>query len=166
MHRDIARYINISYLLSIANERNFSSQPASPRTPQHFDISDDDVDEEQPTNTPSYDLTDDRFNLLREKIRQDDIDRLRERYQKTARLGRHLKAQPNDNDAKADHTFYKEFLARKIAELRYDRKALALDIHCLNLFDSIEKDAHISNRMRKKLARYIDYIRKNYPDNE
>ena len=82
------------------------------------------------------------------------------------RLRRHLQAQPNDNDAKADHTFYKESLARKIAELRYDKKALALDIHCLNLFDSIEKGAYISHRLRKKLARDMEYIRKKYPDNE
>ena len=34
------------------------------------------------------------------------------------------------------------------------------------IFDSIETDTHISNRLRKKFARYIEYSRKHYQTNE
>ena len=147
--------------------------PAAPSLagmqPEQFDISDEDEElneEEPPLTTPIYDLTDDKFNVLHGKLKQNDINRLIQCYNKTVELEMHLKTQPDDSEAKADHTFFKESLAKRIAELRFDRNLFGLDINCLNLFDSIEKDTHVSNRMRKKFARDIEYIRKHYQTNE
>ena len=61
---------------------------SSSRTPEQCDISDDDLDAEEPTSVPQYDLTDDRFKVLQGKINNDDIDRLRKHYNKTIRLAR------------------------------------------------------------------------------
>ncbi len=73
------------------------------------------------------------------KIKQNDINRLIERYNKTVELEMHLQSNLNDIEAKADHLFFKESIAKKIAELRFDRNLLGLDINCLNLLDSIER---------------------------
>ena len=123
----------------------------SSRTPEQFDISDDELEEETPTSIPQYDLTDDKFNVLRGKLDQDHIDMLRERYAKTVKLGKHLQQQPSDNDAKAEQTFYRESLARRIAQLRLDKKEHDLDKTCVKLLDELEKTACVSNRMRKRL---------------
>ena len=155
--------------LRVADQREASTANlTSLLIPEQFDISDedDDVNEELSLTTPSYDLTDDKFNVLCGKVKQRDINRLVERYNKTVELEMLLKTQPDDSEAKADHTFFKESLAKRIAELRFDRNLFGLDINCLNLFDSIERDTHISNRLRKKFARYIEYSRKHYQTNE
>ena len=90
--------------------------------PEQFDISDDEnIEPHTQVSVPEYDLTDDKFNVLRGMVDQDHIYRLRECFTKAVKLGAHLQAQPNDNDAKGEHEFYKETLARKIAEIRYDK---------------------------------------------
>ena len=140
---------------------------SSPGTTEQFDISDDDdIHGETPLTTPSYDLTDDKFKVLCGKVKHHHIDRLIYIYNKTVELEMHLQTNPDDIEAKADHLFFKESLAKKITELRFDRNLFGLDINCLNLLDSIEKDTHISNRLRKKFTRDIEYIRKHYPLNE
>ena len=165
--KDITKYSD--GLSDIAVQHLMSSISHTPQEgPEQFDISDedDDVNGEIPLTTPSYDLTDDKFNVLHGKLKQNDINRLIQRYNKTVELEMHLQSNPNDSDAKAEYTFIKESLAKQIAELRFDRNLLGLDINCLNLLDSIEKDTHISIRLRKTFARYIAYIRKHYQTNE
>ena len=90
---------------------------------------------------------------------------LKERYTKTVKVGKHLQQQPNDNEAKAEQTFYRESLARRIAQLRLDKQEHDLDKTCLKLLDELEKTACISNRLRKKVARYTAYFNR-YHDNE
>jgi len=134
-------------------QKSKTQSHASSRGPEAFDISDDDLDAEEPTSVPFYDPTDDSFNVLQRILKQEDIDKLRKRCSKTIRLARHLQTQPNDADAKADRMFYKEGVGRATAEPRLRRKELDLDDVCMTLLDDIEKDVCISHRTRKKNIR-------------
>ena len=141
------------------------SEPSSPKTvetpesrgasssPEHFNISDDDLEEERPKCIPIYDLTDDMFKVLKGKIDQDDVNRLRGRYTKTVRLGKHMQAHPKDEDNKTELMFYKESLAKRTALLRLDAGKNGFDQPCLRLLDTIEKEAMIGNNMMKKAKR-------------
>ena len=146
-------------------QSNQQSDTQSPRTPEHFDISDDEVEEETPTSIPQYDLTDDKFNVLRGKLEQEHIDMLKERYTKTVKLGKHLQQQPNDNEAQAERTFDRESLARRIVRLRLDKQERDWNKTCLKLLDELEKTACVSNRLRKQVARDTAYFNR-YHDNE
>ena len=104
--------------------------------------------------------------MLKGKLCQDDIDRLKERYTKAVRLGKHVPAHPRDDDNKADLIFLRESFAREIAEIRLDADEHGLDRNCLKWLDTIEKDACINKRMRKQIARHTADIRRRFPSNE
>ena len=81
------------------------SDTRSSRTLEQCDISDSDLDAEEPNSVPQYDLPDDVLIVLGGKIKQKRIDSLRRICKKAMRLRRRLQAQPNDEDATGDRTF-------------------------------------------------------------
>jgi hypothetical protein len=75
--------------------------------------------------------TRDNFKVLTGKLCQDDIGRLKERYTKSARLGKHVQAHPRDDDNKADLIFVKESLANTLDHIQIDANVLGLDLTSL-----------------------------------
>jgi hypothetical protein len=145
-------------------------QPPSPprestgtRTPEHFDISDGEVEAERPQGIPHYDLTEDMFKVFKGKVDEEDVDILKDRYVKVVRLGRHIELHPRDEDNKCELMFFKESLAKKVAGLRVDANDLNLDKSCLKLLDTIEKDAGVGNNLRKKAAWHAADFRRRVP---
>ena len=142
------------------------AEPPSSQTPEHFHISDGDVEEERPKCIPQYDLTDDLFKILKGKVDEEHIDILRDRYVRAVRLGKHVHLHPRDESSKDEHMYVKESFAMKLAGLRVDANDIGLDRSCLKLLDTIEKDAGIGNNLRKKAAWYAADFRKRYSFDE
>ena len=139
------------------------SPPPPSTEPEHFDISDDDVREEQPQGVPNFDLTEDMFKVFQGKVDEEDIALLRDRYVKVMRIGKHMQAHPRDEDNKSEFMFFNESLANRIARLRVDANDLGLDKRCLHVLDTIEQDARIGKKARKKAAWGAVEFRKRYP---
>jgi hypothetical protein len=137
-------------------------EPSSPITPEIFDISDGEVEEERPQGIPHYDLTDDMFKVFKGKVDEDYVDILKDRYVKVVRLGRHMKLHPRDEDNKCELMSLKESLAKKVAGLRVDANDLSLDKNCLKLLDTIEKDGGVGKNLRKKAAWHAADFRRRF----
>ena len=138
-----------------------STRASSVTTPESFHFSDDDVEADTPPNDlPNYDLslpfgsqtkgTDVRFNALRGKIDDEDNEIMKLYFNKLLRIGKHLRDNPQDVEARDDMAIYKELLAKRIAVLRLDADKIGFDQPCLRLLDTIEKEAKIGNNMKKK----------------
>ena len=84
-----------------------STESPSPSERKHFDISDDDVQEEQPQGVPNFDLTEDMFKVFQGKVDEEDIALLRDRYVKVVRMGKHLHEHPRDDNNKISSCFSK-----------------------------------------------------------
>jgi hypothetical protein len=149
------------------------TEPPSPpreskgtRTPENFDMSDGEVEEERPQGIPHYDLTDDMFKVFKGKVDEEHVDILKDCYVKVVRLGRHIKLHPRDEDNKCELMFLKESLAKKVAGLRADATSLSLDKNCLKLLDTIEKDAGVGKNLRKKAAWHAADVRRRFPSED
>ncbi len=70
-----------------------------------------------------------------------DIALLRDRYVKVVRIGEHKHEHPRDEDNKNQFMGLKELLTRNIVRFRVDANDLGLVKHCLQVLDTIEKDA-------------------------
>jgi hypothetical protein len=139
---------------------------SSPRSPKHFNISDDEIEEERPSGIPNYDLTDDPFKVFQGKLDQERIDKLKYNCTRVARLGKHLQAHPRDDDGKFDRDVFREVLAKHFATLRIDATDLGLDNKCLQVLDSLEKDLGVPKKVRKQAFRRATELRKSCPFGE
>ena len=141
------------------------SEPPSPKTvetpesrgasssPEHFNISDDDLEEERPDGLPNYDLTDKIFRMLSGKVDDDHNEVLKHLFTEAVKLGKHVQLHPRDMGSKTELEFVKEALTKRTALLRLDAGKNGFDQPCLRLLDTIEKEAMIGNNMMKKAKR-------------
>ena len=74
-----------------------------------------------------------------------------------------MQAHPRDDSNKDEFMFFKGSLANIIARLRVDANDLGLDKRCLQVLDTVEKDARIGKKARKKAAWNAADFRKRFP---
>ena len=132
----------------------------SDATPVSIHLSDGNVEvDAPPDDLPRYDLTDYRFIALEGKVDEDYLEIIRMSFAKVMKIGRHMKENPRDDENKQEMRYWKERLAKWIANVRMD----GLDPPSSRLVDAIEKEAGIGKNLRKKMTRlardYRDYKR-------
>jgi hypothetical protein len=122
-------------------------------TPESFDISDDENDDlttELAEGIPTYDLTEDAFEVLRGKLDDGEIDQIKTFCDKVSKIGKHVGGHPRDAENKQELDIFKRLLAKRIICLRLEANELGLDQPCLKLLDTIEKNARFNKKLLKK----------------